>query len=272
MRSGWPIARTASVSEAPHLEARALRFAAGGRDILNGIELTVARGERLAVIGPNGSGKSTLLRCLYAWCKPSDGAAFLDGTDVRERSASARARQIAVLAQEGEGGLGLTVAEVVALGRLPYREGWAAASAADADVVADAIQRLDLTAMRDRAFAILSGGEKQRVLFARALAQQTRVLILDEPTNHLDIRHQLELLDLAANLGVTILATLHDINLAARWADRLVLMQEGRVRAVGDADAVLDPAVIGEVYGVEAARDTDPRTGALRLSFYPRPQ
>ncbi len=175
-----------------------------------------------------------------------------------------------MLAQGGEGGLGLTVREVVALGRLPYRKGWAGATQEDVDIVDAAIDRLHLNDLRERLFGVLSGGEKQRVLFARALAQRTRILILDEPTNHLDIHHQLELLDLASSLGVAIIATLHDINLAARWASRLCLMQNGAIRAEGPADAVLDPALISDVYGVDVERDIDPRTGALRLSFYPR--
>ena len=247
-----------------------MHFAVGGREILNGIDLALQPGERLAVIGPNGSGKSTLLRCLYAWWKPSSGVVLLDGRDVFERSANERARDIAVLAQEAEGGLGLTAAEVVALGRLPHRGGWAKETPEDRRAVERAIELLELAELRDRAFAVLSGGEKQRVLFARALAQEPTLLILDEPTNHLDIRHQLELLELARGLGVGVIATLHDINLAARWSDRLCLMQDGRIRAFGPPETVLDPALLSQVYGVEVEQDREPRTGALRLSFHSR--
>jgi iron complex transport system ATP-binding protein len=249
------------------LDARGLRFAAGDIPILNGVDLVLAPGERLAVIGPNGSGKSTLLRCLYAWHRPSAGIVLLDGSDVLAMPGSERARAVAVLAQHAEAGLGLTVGEVVALGRLPHGTGWGGA-VDDAAAVSEALVAVDLASWRNRPFAPLSGGEKQRVLFARALAQRPRLLILDEPTNHLDIRHQLELLRVAHDLGIGVVATLHDLNVAARWCDRLCLLDGGFVRRVGPPDLVLDPNLIGAVYGVAVARDLDPRTGHPRLSFY----
>jgi len=241
------------------VRAEALGFTAGNNRILDGVRLEVAPGERLGVIGPNGSGKSTLLRCLYAWHRPSCGSVFLDGIAVAAMAPRERARHIAALTQESESGLGLTVSEIVELGRLPHAEKGGLQS-----IMAE----LDLTALADRPFMDLSGGEKQRVLFARALAQAPRCLILDEPTNHLDIRHQLEILAVTLRLGVTVVAALHDINLAAAWCDRLCLLQRGRVRAIGTPDDVLDPGLIGEVYGVGVDRDTDPRSGRPRLSFH----
>jgi iron complex transport system ATP-binding protein len=248
------------------IEVRDLHFAVSGQAILNGIDLTLARGERLAIIGPNGSGKSTLLRCLYAWWKPTGGVVLLDGADLTDLPPTARARKIAVLAQESEGGLGLTVEEVVTLGRLPHRVGWAPETAEDRAAIDAALNLLELGPFRTRAFSGLSGGEKQRALFARALAQKPSLLILDEPTNHLDIRHQLELLHIAAGLGIGVIATLHDINLAARWSDRLCLMQHGRIRALGHCEAVLTAELLSEVYGVEVDLDRDPRTGSLRFN------
>lgn len=250
------------------LDAGAIRFSAGGREILNGIDLTVAAGERLVVIGPNGSGKSTLLRCLYAWHRPSSGVVLLDGTDLFGVPSDRRAQTIAVLAQQSETGLGLSIAEVVGLGRLPHRKSWGAESAEDRAAVDEALAAVGLDTWRDRPFAPLSGGEKQRVLFARALAQKPALLILDEPTNHLDIRHQIEVLEIARRLGISIVATLHDLNLAARWCNRLCLLDQGRVRAVGSPGEVLTPELIGAVYGVGVDRDTDPRSGHPRLSFH----
>ncbi len=254
--------------KAAALAASAIHFSAAGRPILGGVDLAVAPGERIGVIGPNGSGKSTLLRCLYAWHAPTSGAVLLDGADLFTLPAHQRAQAIAVLAQHSEAGLGLTVGEVVALGRLPHHRAWGRTEAGDAAAIAGALAALGLAAWRDRPFAPLSGGEKQQVLFARALAQQPTLLILDEPTNHLDIRHQLELLRAARNQGVSVLVTLHDLNLAGRWCDRLCLLQAGRIRATGPPDAVLTPALIGAVYGVQVDADRDPRTGRPRLSYY----
>ncbi len=263
-------ARTRRASDcAPHLEAAGLHLSIAEHDILRGVDLRLAPGERLGIIGPNGSGKSTLLRCLYAWHKPTRGEVHLDGQPLSATPAAQRARTVAVLAQHSEPGLGLSVAEVVALGRMPHRSAWGAATEVDRAAIADALAAVGLLDWSERAFAPLSGGEKQRVLFARALAQSPALLILDEPTNHLDIRHQLDLLDAARGLGVSVIATLHDLNLAARWCDRLCLLDQGRVRAVGTPDEVLEPGLIGSVYDVLVDRDRDPRSGHVRLSFHP---
>jgi len=251
-----------------HLEAQAIHFAAGGRAILNGVDLRIAPGERLGIIGPNGSGKSTLLRCLYAWHRPSSGAILLDGRDLTLWPSVDRARAIAVQAQQSETGLGLSIAEVVALGRLPHRRSWGAESIEDRAAIDEALAAVGLADWRDRPFAPLSGGEKQRVLFARALAQRPSLLMLDEPTNHLDIRHQIEVLEIARRSGVSVIASLHDLNLAARWSDRLCLLDRGGVRAVGPPDQVLTADLIGAVYGVSVDRDRDPRTGHPRLTFH----
>ena len=258
------------MSPAASLSATAIHFSAAGRPILGGVNLAVAPGERVGVIGPNGSGKSTLLRCLYAWHVPASGAVLLDGTDLASIAPSLRARAVAVLAQHTEAGLGLTVGEVVALGRLPHQRAWGRSGVDDASAVQDALGAVGLSAWHTRPFAPLSGGEKQQVLFARALAQRPSLLILDEPTNHLDIRHQLELLRAAQALGVSVVVTLHDLNLAARWCDRLCLLEAGRIRKTGPPEAVLTPELIGAVYGVHVERDTDPRTGRPCLSYYLR--
>ena len=254
--------------KAASMAATGIRFAAAGRPILGGVDLHIAPGERVGIIGPNGSGKSTLLRCLYAWHAPSAGVVLMDGADMAAIAPNRRAQAIAVLAQHADAGLGLTVGEVVALGRLPHQRAWGRSGPDDAAAVEGALAALGLAAWRPRPFAPLSGGEKQQVLFARALAQHPALLILDEPTNHLDIRHQLELLRAAKALGVSVAVTLHDLNLAARWCDRLCLLEDGRIRTTGPPEAVLTPELIGAVYGVHVERDADPRTGRPRLSYY----
>jgi len=254
--------------DASRVIAQAVRFNVADRAILNGIDLEIDAAEKIAVIGPNGSGKSTFLRCLYAWHQPKSGAVLLDGTDLVNVAATERAQRVAVLTQHSEPGLGLSVAEVVALGRLPHRQLWSGEESRDAIVVARVLALMKLNDIADRPLAVLSGGEAQRVLFARALAQEPALLILDEPTNHLDVRHQLEMLSVASRLGVTVIATLHDINVAARWSDRVCLIDHGKVRALGAADAVLTPELLASIYGVIVDRDRDPRTGHPRFTFH----
>ena len=257
-----------STTSGASLDAVALDFSIAQRKLLDGVALTLNPGERFGIIGPNGSGKSTLLRCLYAWHRPDSGSIRLNGHDLLTMNSARRACEVAVLAQHAEAGLGLTIEEVVALGRLPHRHLPKHERADDEAAIEQALLAVDLLAWRKLPFAPLSGGEKQRVLFARALAQQPSLLILDEPTNHLDIRHQLAVLDVARRLGITVVATLHDLNIAARWCDRLCLLDQGRIRRIGPPDHVLEPALIGSVYGVEVERDQDPRTGHPRLSFH----
>ena len=257
------------------IDINALYFSATGREILNGIDLAIAAGERVGIIGPNGSGKSTLLRCLYAWYRPTSGVVRLDDADLIAMPARQRAQSVAVLAQQSESGIGLSVGEVVALGRAPHRGAWSAEHGDDASAVEQALAAVGLDQWRNRLFAPLSGGEKQRVLFARALAQRPTLLILDELANHLDIRHQLEVFEVARGLGITVVATMHDLNMAAHWCDRLCLLDRGRVQAVGTPDEVLDPVLIGSAYGVLVDRDRNPRTGHPRLSFHlatPKPR
>ncbi len=196
---------------------------------------------------------------------------MLNGTDLAAIAPNRRAQAVAVLAQHTEAGLGLTVGEVVALGRLPHKRAWGRAETEDTSAIKDALSVVGLSKWRARPFAPLSGGEKQQVLFARALAQRPSLLILDEPTNHLDIRHQLELLRAAQTQGISVVVTLHDLNLAARWCDRLCLLEAGRIRTTGPPEAVLTPELIGAVYGVHVERDEDPRTGRPRLSYYLEP-
>ncbi|MEU6731387.1 ABC transporter ATP-binding protein [Nonomuraea wenchangensis] len=232
------------------LDLRGVAVTLDGHPIVREAGLEVADGELVGLVGPNGCGKSTLLRAVYRALRPSAGLIAVDGDDVHRLPAREAARRTAVLAQEIPADLDFTVAEIVAMGRTPYK----ADAAADAAVCARALDRVGLSGAAGRIFATLSGGEKQRVLLARALAQQTRLLLLDEPTSHLDIRHQLDLLHLIRELGIATLAVLHDLNQAAAFCDRLYVMNAGRVVAGGPPGEVLTPDLISEVYGVRAVR------------------
>ncbi|GAB2910967.1 ABC transporter ATP-binding protein [Nonomuraea fastidiosa] len=234
------------------LDLRGLSVALDGTPIVREADLVVDDGEFVALVGPNGCGKSTLLRSIYRALRPTAGLITVDGDDVHRLPARQAARRTAVVAQETPPDLDFTVAEIVAMGRTPYP----ADPRADEELCARALDRVGMAGAAGRIFATLSGGEKQRVLLARALAQQTRLLLLDEPTSHLDIRHQLELLHLVRELGVATLAVLHDLNQAAAFCDRLYVMSAGRIVAGGPPDQVLTPELISEVYGVRAVRRT----------------
>jgi iron complex transport system ATP-binding protein len=234
------------------LDLNGVSVALDGTPVVHEAHLLVADGEFVALVGPNGCGKSTLLRTVYRALRPSAGLITVDGDDVHRLPARQAARRTAVVAQETPADLDFTVAEIVAMGRTPYQ----ADARADEDLCARALERVGLTGAAGRIFATLSGGEKQRVLLARALAQQTRLLLLDEPTSHLDIRHQLEILHLVRELGIATLAVLHDLNQAAAFCDRLYVMNAGRIVAGGPPDQVLTPELISQVYGVRAAHRT----------------
>ncbi|MDE1992116.1 MAG: ABC transporter ATP-binding protein [Rhizobiaceae bacterium] len=223
-----------------------------GRPIIHDISLSVAAGDRLAIIGPNGAGKSTLLRCLYRGVKPQQGAVRLDGVDLWSIGPRETAQRIAVVLQETPGDFPFSVRDVVMMGRIPHRKGMSRWSDEDHAMTAATLARLELKHLAARQFASLSGGEKQRALVARALAQEPELIILDEPTNHLDIRHQLEILDLLKSLGLTIVTTLHDINLAADFATHIAVLDSGRLTGLGSPAEVLTAERISSAFRVAA--------------------
>ncbi|MGC9535975.1 ABC transporter ATP-binding protein [Streptomyces sp. UG1] len=244
-----------------------LRVAYDGRTVVSGARLVAAEGEITGLVGPNGSGKSTLLRTVYRHLKPTAGRVLLCGADLRRLSPVQAARHIAALPQERGGDFELTVREVVAMGRTPYKRAFAGEDAADRDVVARALADVGMAHHSGRRFTELSGGERQRVLLARAFAQQPDVLVLDEPTNHLDIRHQVELLALLREQRRTTLVSLHDLNAAASVCDRLHVLHGGHVVASGPPREVLRPALLAEVFGVRATVVDHPLTGDPLIAF-----
>ncbi|MFF9478178.1 ABC transporter ATP-binding protein [Streptomyces sp. NPDC014733] len=249
-----------------------LAVEAAGRRLLHDVTLRAAEGQLIGVVGPNGSGKSTLLRCVYRALRPAGGTVRLDGADLHAMDAREGARLLAALPQEGQATFDFTVAEIVAMGRLPHQRGSGRASAADEEICARALARVGAGHLPHRGFPGLSGGEKQRVLIARALAQEPRVLVLDEPTNHLDIAQQLEVLALVRDSRLTVLAALHDLNLAAQHCDALYVLDGGRIVASGAPHEVLTAELLAEVFGVRAHRVRHPETGAVQLLFDRLPQ
>ncbi len=251
------------------LRVTALCWQAAAAHIVQDVSLHVARGEFVGLLGPNGSGKSTLLRMIYRVLRPASGQVYAHGRDVWQASARENARCMAVLAQEAGADFDLRVRDMVLLGRTPHQSPWAGDSAEDLRLVAQALERTETQALAERMFATLSGGEKQRVLMARALAQQASILLLDEPTNHLDVRHQFTLMNLVRRLGMTTLAALHDLQLAAHYCDRLYLLQAGRLVAEGAPAEVLTAAHIERAYGVRARVTLRVRDGKPLIEYLP---
>ncbi|WP_433324417.1 ABC transporter ATP-binding protein [Spirillospora sp. CA-294931] len=237
-----------------------------GTAIVSDVDLAAEPGDFVGLIGPNGSGKSTLLRTVYRSLRPSGGVVSLDGDDLWRMRAREAARRRAVVTQHGDLGGEFSVAEVVAMGRSPHKGMLDREDASDRAVVAETLKRVGMDWAGSRLFSTLSGGERQRVLLARALAQEAPLLVLDEPTNHLDVRAQLGLLDLIRSLGLTLLAALHDLDHAAAYCDRVVVLAEGRVRAAGPPLEVLTPEFVAEVFGVRAHIGPHPITGRPHIA------
>ncbi|WP_321381173.1 ABC transporter ATP-binding protein [Rhizobium sp.] len=223
-----------------------------GRHLIRDMTLSISPGDRLVIVGPNGAGKTTLLRCLYGAVSPTEGRVLLNGLDIRQLSPLDIARRVAVVVQETPAAFPFTVEDVVMTGRIPWRKALVSNRATDRAKAHHAMEHLNLMGMEKRFYGTLSGGEKQRVLVARALAQEPQLLILDEPSNHLDIRNQLEILDLLKGLGITIITTLHDINLAAGFATKAAILRHGQMTAFGEPSDVLTPKHIADAFDVKA--------------------
>ena len=236
------------------------------KQILNGIDFHVSEGEFVGIIGPNGSGKSTFLKNVYKVLKPQAGQIALMGENLLEMSNREMAQRMAVVVQERESSFDFTVEEVIMMGRQARKHLLERDDDEDRALVDAILKQTQLDELRERGFSTLSGGEKQRVLIARALAQQTALLILDEPTNHLDIKYQLQLMETVKRLECTVVAAIHDLNLAALYCDRIYALKDGRVIGVGRPEELLTPEFLYEVYEVHAEVLTGP-DGCMRVIF-----
>lgn len=226
-----------------------------GSLIIDGVDCVAPPGALTALIGPNGSGKSTLLLALASVLAASHGSMLFDGAELGTMPRRQRAQTVALVEQDASTELSLSVTDVVGLGRIPHQGMFADESSADRSVARSALEAVGMTGFADRDITTLSGGERQRVLLAKALAQEPSLLLLDEPTNHLDISAQLDTLTLLRTLaerGVTVVAALHDLTLAAGWSDHVIVLAGGRVVASGPTLDTLTPHLIDEVYGVRA--------------------
>ena len=252
-----------------NLQTKNVSWSVAAKQIVDAVSLVVDEGEFVGLIGPNGSGKSSLLRTIYRILQPDTGVVELGETNVWDITPREVARQMAVVMQERTGYFDFSVHEIVLMGRNPHKSMFELDTVCDVQLVDDALARVDITDLAQRSFLTLSGGEKQRVLIARALVQQAKFLVLDEPTNHLDIHYQLEILELVKNLGTTTIAALHELNLAALYCDRLYVLKEGQLVASGTPEAVLNPDLIRDVYDVWSEVSLHSLTGKPTISFFP---
>ncbi|WP_455818949.1 ABC transporter ATP-binding protein [Pseudomonas cerasi] len=240
-----------------------------GRRIINGLSASIASGSKVGLLGPNGSGKSTLLRSLAGLYKDVRSDVFIHHQSLNSIPHRKLATMLALVTQHASLDGEMTVEQLVRLGRTPYRSLFSAWSDADKAAVEDALTRTRLTSLRHSSYLRLSGGQQQRCQIARALAQQPDILLLDEPTNHLDIQYQLELMTLIAELPVTTIVALHDLNLAANYCDYLLVLKEGELVAEGHPEDVLTAALIQQIYGVHASVEKS-YSGEINIVFHKR--
>lgn len=247
----------------PALESRGLVVAYDGKVVVDGVDLALPEGSFTVILGPNASGKSTVLRALARVLKPESGDVLFDGRALSEYGSKELARRMGLLPQDAIAPEGMRVADLVSRGRYPHHSALQRWTSADDAATREALAATNTADLAERYVDQLSGGQRQRVWVALLLAQQTPVMLLDEPTTFLDIAHQYELLDLLRALnqqGKTVIAVLHDLNQAARYADNLVLMKEGRVVASGNPSELITAERVGEVFGIDAIVTPDPVT------------
>lgn len=244
-----------------------ITWGVGSRTILHNVSLSIAEGKMVGLLGPNGSGKTSLLRLLAGLKVPQSGSIRLDGTELKKMPRRDIAQRVAFVEQHATTNASLTVLDVVKLGRFPHRSLFSGWSSEDQNAVEQAMERTAIAAKRNDRWQSLSGGEKQRVQIARALAQSPQELILDEPTNHLDIQHQIGLLKLVSQLPLTTVIALHDLNHAALFCDELVVLNKGCVIATGSPAEVLTQQLLKEVFCVEARVESSPYHDRPHLHF-----
>jgi len=235
------------------LEVENLNYSVDGTWILSDVSLEVHTGEFVGVLGPNGSGKSTLLKNIYKMLRPQSGRILLQGKDMLSMSNREMARNLSVVAQEHEGSFDFTVEEVVMMGRQARKKLTESFDEEDREAVCAALRQVELEPLLLRSYISLSGGEKQRVLIARALVQEVPLMILDEPTNHLDIGSQIKTLNLLKKSGKTVLTALHDLSIAVKYCDRIYVLQNGRNVVSGPPSEVITQELIRSLYDIDAA-------------------
>lgn len=241
----------------------------GTKEILKGIDIDVKNKEFVGIIGPNGSGKSTFLKCIYRNLKPTSGVVMLDEINLSNITVKESAKKIAVVAQHNYYDFDFSVLDIVLMGRAPHKKLMERDSQNDYKIVEEALRKVDMLEYKDRNFNTLSGGEQQRIILARALAQGTNCLILDEPTNHLDIKYQLQLMSIVKDLDIEVIAAIHDLNIALMYCDKIYVLNNGEIVAYGNPKEILTSELIKEVYEVDSIVNKDGEDNILSISYIP---
>ncbi|MGL4569447.1 MAG: ABC transporter ATP-binding protein [Clostridium sp.] len=250
------------------LSAEKLNVELDDKLIVKDVSINIEKNEFVGIIGPNGSGKSTLLKTIYRVFKPKSGVMYLNGKDLLSMPPKNVAKELGVLGQFNNISFDIKVKDIVLMGRTPHKSFLESDSLDDYKIVQDSLKKVNMLEYYNRSFSTLSGGEKQRVLLARVLAQKVDLLILDEPTNHLDIKHQLQILNVVKSLGITVVLALHDLNLATAYCDKLYVMHNGNIVSSGKPYEILTKELIKEVYEVDSVihNDTNPMYITFKLN------
>ena len=258
------------IAQSPLISVDDLTWQVSDKKILNQISFAINKGETIGIIGPNGAGKTSLLRCLLNHQEGYSGDIRFKQKQLRHYTTKQLAKSFALVAQKASPIFALSVFDVVRMGLLPHKGLFSIDSDFDRHQIELAIEEVGLTALKNHSFNVLSGGEQQRVLIARALVQKADILLLDEPTNHLDIFYQHQILQLVQSLNITVVMTVHDLNLAAHYCERLLLINQGQLVCDDTPDKVLQPQRLRNVFKLECQRDQNPVTNSPRISFMPR--
>ncbi len=252
------------------MQINGITYSYDDKEAVSDVTINVDKGEFVGIIGPNGSGKSTVLKNAYRAIIPDDGEILLDGENLFKMKHKKTAQKMAVVSQENKIPFDFLVEEMVAMGRTPYKKLFDIDTAEDRYMVFHALEHVGMENKAKKHYQNLSGGEKQRVLLARTIAQESDFFILDEPTNHLDINYQMQIFDFIKRLKVTVLSAIHDLNMAALYCDRIYAMKNGRIVYSGTPEEVLTEERIYDVFGVKSSVIKHPVTGKLSITFLPQ--
>lgn len=250
------------------LEVKDLCVEISSKKIVQDVSLNLKKGEFVGIVGPNGSGKSTILKSIYRAIKPKKGSIFINNVDISKLSIKSTAKELAVVSQFNENNFDFKVEDMVMMGRAPHKSTFEFDTSKDYEIVYECLKKVSMESYGDRNFSTLSGGEKQRVVLARALAQDVDFLILDEPTNHLDIKYQIQILDLVKSLNISVISALHDLNLAAAYCDKIYMVNSGEIVSSGISKDVLTEDNIKHVFEVDCEVSIHSKTNRLNIVYF----